>query len=69
MNQQDNQELNKQESLTEDLIVNEAEAEEVKGGPIYMTIDGVDGDVTAERTTSTGGGAGKVIMQDIHYTK
>ena len=37
---------NNQQNIIEDLTVNEAEAEEVKGGPIYVKIDGVDGSVT-----------------------
>ncbi|MGE0126828.1 MAG: hypothetical protein AB7U82_01895 [Blastocatellales bacterium] len=37
---------NNQQNIIEDLDVNEIEAEEVKGGPIYMKIEGVDGDVT-----------------------
>jgi hypothetical protein len=38
MNQQDNQELNNQQALIEDLTVNDAQAEEVKGGAEVKTI-------------------------------
>ena len=37
---------NNQQNIIEDLTVNEAEAEEVKGGPIYMKIEGIEGSVT-----------------------
>ena len=69
MNKQDKQEPNNQQSLIEDLAVNEEQAVEVKGGPIYMKIDGVDGDVTATGASShgTGAGAGKVSMNDFHF--
>ncbi len=40
------QESDKQESNIEDLTV--SEDTEVKGGPIYMKIEGVKGKVTAE---------------------
>ena len=72
MNSKDKREMNDQPAIIEDL--NAQNAEEIKGGPIYLKVDGVDGDVTAERTTSAGttstgggGGAGKVSMQDFHF--
>jgi hypothetical protein len=46
MNQKDNCEANNTQILIEDLTINENQTVEVKGGPIYMRIDGVDGDVT-----------------------
>jgi hypothetical protein len=50
MNEKENkQQPNKPSEAIEDLTVNEAEAEEVKGGPIYLQVDGVDGDVTDQR--------------------
>ena len=45
MKQQEQQENN--ESQLEDLAVAKAKSAEVKGGPIYMKVDGVDGDVDA----------------------
>lgn len=47
MNQQVEQEPNQEQSLLEDLTVNEAQAAEVKGGPIYMQYEGIKGSVTA----------------------
>jgi hypothetical protein len=47
MNQKDNCEANNTQILIEDLTINENETAEVKGGPIYMQIDGVDGSVTS----------------------
>jgi hypothetical protein len=46
MNQQDNRETNNTQILTEDLTINETLSTKIKGGPIYMQVDGVDGDVT-----------------------
>ena len=47
MSTQDNQEPNSQQPQIEDLTVNEDEATEVKGGPIYLRLEGVTGDVTS----------------------
>lgn len=68
MNSKDNYETNEPSGIIEDLSVRDGE--EVKGGPIFMKYDGVDGSVTSPSTTSaagSGGGAGKVQMQDIHF--
>lgn len=46
MKQQDKQALNSRESGIDDLPVNEDQAADVKGGPIYLKVDGVDGDVS-----------------------
>lgn len=35
------------ESVIEDLTVNQDQEAEVKGGPIYLKYDGIEGDVTA----------------------
>jgi hypothetical protein len=45
MNEQNNQELNNKQPLIEDLTINEDQAAEVKGGPIYMRFDGIEGSV------------------------
>lgn len=47
MKKQDNRKANDQQSVIEDLTVNEAEAAEVKGGPIYLKVEGITGDVTS----------------------
>jgi len=47
MNQQNNREANNTQILIEDLTINENQTAEVKGGPIYMQIDGISGDVTS----------------------
>ena len=47
MNKQDNPDINNQQSVIEDLPVNEDRAEEVKGGPIYQHYESIDGDVTS----------------------
>ena len=46
MKKQDKQEINNLQPLIEDLTVNEAEAAEVKGGPYYLKLESVTGDVT-----------------------
>ena len=46
MNDKDSSNIAK-EPVIEDLTVNQDQEAEVKGGPIYMKYDGVDGDVTA----------------------
>ena len=50
MNKQENQETNNQQSVIEDLPVNEAHAAEVKGGP---------------SRPAGGGGGGDIIVFDI----
>lgn len=47
MNKQDNHEANNQQSIIEDLTVNQDQATAVKGGPIYIRVDGIAGDVTS----------------------
>ena len=47
MNKQDNQGINNQQSVIEDLPVNEDQATAVKGGPIFQNYQGIDGDVTS----------------------
>ena len=47
MNKQNKCETNNQQMKIEDLAVNQEQAAEVKGGPIYMNFDGIDGDVTS----------------------
>jgi hypothetical protein len=47
MNKQDNRETKTAQTLIEDLTVNKDVATDVKGGPIFMRIDGIDGDVTS----------------------
>ena len=47
MNQPTNSEGNKAQGLIEDLPVAQGRAAEVKGGPIYMNYEGIEGDVTA----------------------
>jgi hypothetical protein len=53
MNEKENkQQINKPSEIIEDLTVNEAEAEEVKGGPLvdyFLHVDGVDGESASER--------------------
>lgn len=39
MNKKDNREANNQQSVIEDLTVNEDQAAEVKGGPVNHTIE------------------------------
>ncbi len=59
--QKDNQKIE-----IEDLTINEEQASAVKGGPIFMKYDGIDGDVTAAGHEKwielsggpTGGGSG-----------
>ena len=48
MKKQDKQEPNNQQCQIEDLTVNEDQAAEVKGGPIYLKVEGVYGDSTAD---------------------
>ena len=47
MKPQNKHEANNQQAQIDDLPVAQDEAAEVKGGPIYMQIEGVKGDVTA----------------------
>ena len=47
MKKQDKQEINNPQPVIEDLTVNQDQAAEVKGGPIYIKVEGVDGDVTS----------------------
>ncbi|MEW6126835.1 MAG: hypothetical protein AB1757_07330 [Acidobacteriota bacterium] len=47
MNQQNKGEAHNQQTLVEDLTVTQADAEVVKGGPIYLRVEGVDGSVTS----------------------
>ena len=47
MNKQDTPDINNQQSVIEDLPVNEDRAEEVKGGPIFHHYQSIDGDVTS----------------------
>jgi hypothetical protein len=50
MNEKENkQQPSKPSEAIEDLTVNEAEAEDVKGGPSYLKVKDVDGSVTDER--------------------
>jgi hypothetical protein len=72
MNSKNNHETNDQSVIIQDLDAQKTE--EIKGGPIYVIIRSIDGDVTDQRTTSAGttavgggGGAGKVQMQDFHF--
>lgn len=69
MNSKDNYETNEPSGLIEDLSVRNDD--EVKGGPIYLNYEGVEGDVTSSSAASAagggGGGAGKVQMQDWHF--
>lgn len=46
MNKQDNREANNQQSEIEDLTVNQDQAAEVKGGPIFSQYECIEGDVT-----------------------
>jgi hypothetical protein len=50
--EENKQQANQPSEAIEDLTVNEAEAEEVKGGPDYLKIDGVDGVIPPERSNS-----------------
>ena len=53
MNKKENkQQPNKPSEAIEDLTVNEAEAEEVKGGPNYLKIPEFDGVIPPERSNS-----------------
>lgn len=45
MSRQENQLKDTEQPLIEDLSVNQDQAAEVKGGPIYMNVHGVDGDL------------------------
>jgi hypothetical protein len=45
MNKQDNLKPENQQSVIEDLTVDETQSTAVKGGPIYMEIEGIKGDV------------------------
>lgn len=47
MKQQDNHEANPTRIQIEDLTIEEGQSTAVKGGPIYMNYDGIDGDVTS----------------------
>ncbi len=47
MNKQDNYEANNQQSMTEDLTIGEEHAAAVKGGPIFMRYEGIEGTVTS----------------------
>jgi hypothetical protein len=47
MKPQEKSEASNQQSLIDDLPVKEDQATEVKGGPIFMKYDGIDGDVTS----------------------
>jgi hypothetical protein len=46
MNNQDNLKPENQQSVTDDLTMDEAQSTAVKGGPIYMNYEGISGDVT-----------------------
>ena len=46
MREKDKQEINNPQPMIEDLTVNEDQTAEVKGGPIYLRLEGVYGDVT-----------------------
>lgn len=52
MNEQNNQEANNQQPVIEDLTVNENQAGEVKGGPIFMKVEGIDGSVQQSHVQS-----------------
>ena len=45
MSRQENQLKNTEQPLIEDLSVDQDQAAEVKGGPIYIKVDGVNGDL------------------------
>jgi hypothetical protein len=47
MNKQDNLKPENQQSVVEDLTITQDQEAEVKGGPIYMKVEGIDGDVTS----------------------
>jgi hypothetical protein len=47
MNKQDNLKPENHESVIEDLTIEETQSTAVKGGPIYMHVEGISGDVTA----------------------
>ena len=47
MNEQDSQDIDNQQSVIEDLTVNQDHATEVKGGPIFQTYRGIEGDITS----------------------
>ena len=47
MKPQDKHEANNQQAQIDDLPVAQDVAAEVKGGPIFMRYDGIDGDVTS----------------------
>jgi hypothetical protein len=47
MNKQDNLKPENQQSVIEDLTIDEAQSGAVKGGPIYMEVEGIKGRVTA----------------------
>lgn len=46
MSKTENRTASHQSVVIEDLTINQGQAEEVKGGPIYMKIEGISGDVT-----------------------
>jgi hypothetical protein len=53
MNEKENkQQMNQPSEAIEDLTVNEAEAEEVKGGPDYLKLKMIDGVIPPERSNS-----------------
>ena len=46
MNKQDNLKPENHQPLIEDLTINEVQSTAIKGGPIYLKVDGIDGYVT-----------------------
>jgi hypothetical protein len=46
MKQQNNLKPENHESVIEDLTIDKAQSTAVKGGPIYLHVDGIAGDVT-----------------------
>jgi hypothetical protein len=58
MNEKENkQQMNQPSEAIEDLTVNEAEAEDVKGGPSYLKFKDIDGVIPPERSNSGAGTA------------
>lgn len=49
MSKQDNREADNQQSQIEDLPVDENQATEVKGGPIFPVYRGIDGEATDDK--------------------
>jgi hypothetical protein len=48
MNKQNNLKPENQQPVIEDLTIEEAQSTAVKGGPIYIHVEGISGDVTSE---------------------